>query len=86
MKLAEVTKPLSRDAKEKLLVSAVRRLIRCDKSRNKNLQQKIITTLASSFNSTVRETILTHLLSDLRSNVDTALAWLFEEYSITQVS
>ncbi|XP_066261627.1 symplekin [Euwallacea similis] len=84
LKLADVTKPLMRDVKEKLLVSAVRRLLRCDKLKSKNLQQKIITTLASNFNPSVRETILTFLLSDLRSNVDTALAWLFEEYSITQ--
>ncbi|CAG9771248.1 unnamed protein product [Ceutorhynchus assimilis] len=84
LKLAEVTKPLSKDVKEKLLVSAVRRLLLCDKSKSKALQQKIITTLASNFNAAVRETVLTFLLGDLRNNVDTALAWLFEEYSIIQ--
>lgn len=33
----------------------------------------------------MRDTVLAYLMSDLRSNVDTALAWLFEEYSIMQV-
>ncbi|KAH1013541.1 hypothetical protein HUJ04_002523 [Dendroctonus ponderosae] len=84
LKLSEITKPLDRDVKENLLVLAVKRLIRCDKFKNKALQQKLITTFASNFHSGVREAILTHILTDLRSNVDTALAWLFEEYSITQ--
>lgn len=84
LKLAEITKPLLKETKEKLLVSSVKRLLQCDKMKSKNLQQKIITTLASNFSASVREAILTHLLSDLRSNLDSALAWLYEEYSITQ--
>ncbi|KAL1491323.1 hypothetical protein ABEB36_011936 [Hypothenemus hampei] len=84
LKLSEVTKPFQRDVKERLLVSSVKRLLNCEKIRNKNLQQKIITTLASNFSSSVREAILAHIVGDLRSNIDTALAWLFDEYSITQ--
>ncbi|KAF7266373.1 hypothetical protein GWI33_020398 [Rhynchophorus ferrugineus] len=84
LKLAEITKPLSKDTKDHLLISSVNRLLRCDKAKNKGLYQKIIITLASNFNSSVRETILSYLRGDLRSNIDTALAWLFEEYSIMQ--
>ncbi|XP_030752389.1 symplekin [Sitophilus oryzae] len=84
LKLAEITKPLPKDTKESLLVSSVNRLLGCDKAKIKGLNQKIIITLASNFSSPVREAILTYLLSDLRSNIDTALAWLFEEYSIMQ--
>ncbi|XP_060516392.1 symplekin [Cylas formicarius] len=84
LKLTEVTKPLPKDIKEKLLVGSVKRLLLIDKTKSNGLHQKIITTLASSFTATVRETILTYLLSDLRSNIDTVLAWLFEEYSIMQ--
>ncbi|KAK9711256.1 hypothetical protein QE152_g25607 [Popillia japonica] len=48
------------------------------------LRQKIIITVASTFNDAVREHILTFLLCDLRSHLDLALAWLYEEYSIMQ--
>lgn len=85
LKLSEITKPLPKDAKEKLLIGSVKRMLKPHQSANKLLHQKIITTLATSFNYTVRDTILTHILNDLRSTIDIALAWLFEEYSIMQV-
>lgn len=71
--------------KEKLLVSSVQRMLKPHQSANKLLHQKIITTLATSFSFSVRDAILSHILSDLRSTIDIALAWLFEEYSIMQV-
>lgn len=60
-------------------------MLKPHQSANKLLHQKIITTLATSFNYTVRDTILTYILNDLRTTIDIALAWLFEEYSIMQV-
>lgn len=85
MKLSEITKPIEKDVKQRLLISSVNRLLYHDKSQNKLLHQKIVTTLATCFNKSVRDTVLAYLMSDLRCNVDTALAWLFEEYSIMQV-
>lgn len=72
--------------KEKLLVGAVQRVLKPHQSASKLLHQKIITTLATNFNLSVRDVILTYILNDLRSTIDVALAWLFEEYSIMQVS
>ncbi|CAG9859181.1 unnamed protein product [Phyllotreta striolata] len=84
LKLAEITKPLEKDLKEKLLLKAVERMLVPHNSADKILHQKIITTLATCFCPAVKEKILLFLLNDLRSNVDVALAWLFEEYSIMQ--
>ncbi|KAJ8940017.1 hypothetical protein NQ314_010848 [Rhamnusium bicolor] len=84
LKLSEITKPLEKDVKERLLVSSVKRLLYSDKPASKLLHQKVVTTLATCFSKVVRDAVLTFLLSDLRSNVNTALAWLFDEYSIMQ--
>lgn len=84
LKLSEITKPIQKDSKENLLILSLRRLLTCDQTKNKNLHQKIITTLATSFCPIVKETIITYLISDLRNHIDIALAWLFEEYSIMQ--
>lgn len=85
LKLTEITKPLEKNSKEKLLLGAVERMLLADKAGTGQLRQKIVVTLASSFNESVRTTVLSFLLSDLRTHLDTALAWLFEEYSIMQV-
>lgn len=85
LKLAEITKPLDKSTKENLLLGAVKRILTCDKRSPLPLCQKIIITVASTFNDAVREEILTFLLCDLRSHLDLALAWLYEEYSIMQV-
>lgn len=84
LKLAEITKPIDRDLKEKLMLKAVERILIPHNSTNKMLHQKIMTTLSTCFSTAVRDRILLFLLNDLRSYVDVALAWLFEEYSIMQ--
>lgn len=84
LKLSEITKPLEKDVKEKLLIGSINRLLKADKTADRSLYQKLITTVAACFSPTVRQTVLTFLLSDLRTHVDLALAWLFEEYSILQ--
>jgi symplekin len=84
LKLSEITKPLEKETKEKLLIGSINRLLTADKTAAKCLYQKLITTIAACFSPTVRQTVLTFLLSDLRTHVDLALAWLFEEYGILQ--
>lgn len=84
LKLNEVTKPLDKATKQTLLVGSIKRLLQSDKKINAPLRQKIITTVAASFSEGVRTSVLTHLLFDLKSNLDLALSWLYEEYSIMQ--
>ncbi|KAF5307789.1 hypothetical protein FQR65_LT06661 [Abscondita terminalis] len=84
LKLAEITKPLEKSLKENLMLSAVQRVLTSNKISNGSLRQKVVVTLAASFSEGVRSTILSYLVSDLRSNLDMALGWLFEEYSIMQ--
>lgn len=48
------------------------------------MQNKIITTLAATFSDVVRESILEHVVNDLKTSMDIALGWLYEEYSIMQ--
>lgn len=85
LKLTEITKPLPKDTKEILLLRAIKKLLVANKTSTQNLHEKIVTTLATTFCKHVREHILTFLLTDLRSHVNVALAWLYEEYSIMQV-
>lgn len=84
LKLPEITKPLPKDSKEILLLGSVQKLLLSEKTGSPVLREKVITTLAATFGKSVRESILTYLLTDLRSNVNVALTWLYEEYSIMQ--
>lgn len=86
LKLAEITRPLDKKENEQLLVSAVKRLLNGDKEGAIPLRQKIVTTVAANFSSVVRESIQAFLLVDLKTNLDLALSWLYEEYSIMQVN
>lgn len=85
MKLENTIKPLDKDVKENMLIRAVKRLLSSKHILNPKLQQKIVSTLAACFCPLVKETIITFLINDLRANIDIALAWVFEEYSIMQV-
>ncbi|KAK4880146.1 hypothetical protein RN001_008292 [Aquatica leii] len=84
LKLSEITKPLEKTTKENLMLSAVQRILTSDKATSNLLRQKVVVTLAASFSESVRSTVLAFLVSDLRSHLDVALGWLFEEYSIMQ--
>ncbi|CAH0557110.1 unnamed protein product [Brassicogethes aeneus] len=84
LKLSEITKPMDKETKENLLIASVKRMLLSEKFALKSVYQKVVTTFAASFSPVVRDTVLSHLLADLRSNVDLALSLLFEEYSIMQ--
>lgn len=84
IKYMESLKPMDLDIKERILIDTVKRVLKPHQSTNKQLHQKIITMMATSFNMSVRDAILSFLVADLRTHVDIALAWLFEEYSIMQ--
>ncbi|KAF5275676.1 hypothetical protein FQA39_LY06788 [Lamprigera yunnana] len=84
LKLNEITRPLEKNTKEHLMLSAVHRVLTSDPTSNNLLRQKVVVTLAAAFSENVRSTVLSFLASDLRTNLDIALAWLFQEYSIMQ--
>lgn len=88
LKLSEITRPLKREVREQMLTNAVKRVLHAEKAASKTgvalTRFKIITTLAATFSAPVRQSVLNFLLSDLRSHMDLALAWLYEEYSIMQ--
>ncbi|KAH0548751.1 symplekin [Cotesia glomerata] len=88
LKLAEVTKPMSRDAKEKMLLMAVNRILRAEKSAIfggvASARSKILTTLAATFKPHIREAVLRYISEDIRTRLDLALSWLYEEFALLQ--
>lgn len=88
LKLDEITKPLARVKKESLLVHAVARILnserKCIAGGVSNERKKILTILAATFTSNVRDSIMKYIFSDLDSRFDLAESWLFEEYSLLQ--
>lgn len=88
LKLQEVTKPMSRAIKEKFLLDAVMRILRAERASIVGgvaiKRRKILTVMAATFTGSVRETIIEFIMKDLRSRIDLAFSWLFEEYSLFQ--
>lgn len=88
LKLSEITKPLPNRVRDQMLIDTVKRVLQAEKYLVKvgvtHTRHKIVTTFASMFSSAVQEVILHFLLEDLRSHMDLALAWLYEEYSRMQ--
>ncbi|KAK3928171.1 Symplekin [Frankliniella fusca] len=90
LKLAEITRPLSQEMKTKMCLSAVKRILNAEKTAVfggvNAIRNKIIVTLASTYNSDVRGDILQFVVDDLQNRLDLELAisWLYEEYSQMQ--
>ncbi|XP_077293057.1 symplekin scaffold protein [Arctopsyche grandis] len=88
IKLHEVTKPLSREVREKLINGAVERVLRAERPAQEGgataSRMKMLATFAVSFGDQVRETILSFILDDIASRIDLALSWLYEEYCFIQ--
>lgn len=88
LQLQEITKPMPRVKKESFLVQAVARILNAEKKSVVGgvceQRQKILTVLAATFTPSVRESIITYILYDLKNRTDLAFAWLFEEYSLLQ--
>ncbi|KAG7207725.1 hypothetical protein KM043_009341 [Ampulex compressa] len=88
LKLSEVTKPLSKEVKERMLLMAVNRILLCEKTAVFGgvaaVRSKILTTLAATFNPYIKEAVLRYITDDMRSRLDLALGWLYEEYALLQ--
>ena len=88
LKLSEITKPLPKETKEKMLLMSVNRILRAEKSAVQGgvaaVRSKILTTLATTFNPYIKETILRYITDDMRTRLELALGWLYEEYALLQ--
>lgn len=88
LKLQEITKPLSKQLKEKFLIDAVKRILRAEKAcfngGVSQIYRKILIALGSSPTSNIREMILEFIFQDSKTQMDFAFSWLYEEYSILQ--
>ncbi|XP_023289032.1 symplekin [Orussus abietinus] len=88
LKLSEVTKPLSKEMKEKMLLMAVNRILFAEKVAILGgvapVRSKILTTLAATFNPYIKESVLRYITDDMRTRLDLALGWLYEEYALLQ--
>lgn len=88
LKLTEVTKPLSKETKERMLLMAVNRILLSEKTAVLGgvaaIRSKILTTLAATFNPYIKEAVLRYITDDMRNRLDLALGWLYEEYALLQ--
>ncbi|XP_013162080.1 PREDICTED: symplekin isoform X2 [Papilio xuthus] len=88
LKLQELTRPIPKDIKEKLMLQAVERILRAEQDciigGAEQIRTKFITIFASSYTSDIRELVLHYILEDPVNRIDLALSWLYEEYSIMQ--
>ncbi|XP_045536785.1 symplekin [Papilio machaon] len=88
LKLQELTRPIPKDIKEKLMLQAVERILRAEQDciigGAEQIRSKFITIFASSYTSDIRELVLNYILEDPVKRIDLALSWLYEEYSIMQ--
>ncbi|KAH8383214.1 hypothetical protein KR009_007345 [Drosophila setifemur] len=88
LKLQEITKPFSRNLKEKFLTEAVRRILnserQCIKGGVASRRRKLVTVIAATFPDNVRYGIMEFIMEDVKQRIDLAFSWLFEEYSLLQ--
>ena len=88
LKLSEVTKPLSVETRQAMVLAAVKRILGAEKSAVvggvPGLRNKIISTLAASLSMEIKTALLEFIFQDLSSRADLAFSWLFEEYCVYQ--
>ncbi|KAL1458884.1 hypothetical protein MTO96_043393 [Rhipicephalus appendiculatus] len=90
LNLSDITRPLSDEEMTQMLVCTVRRILDAGReSRALNtsispVQVKILAGLATQFGGEISAMLKGYILEDLRSHVDIALAWLYEEYAQLQ--
>ncbi|XP_067615058.1 symplekin [Eurosta solidaginis] len=88
LKLQEVTKPFSRQLKEKFLLEAVKRILqserRCIVGGVSAKRRKLLTVMAATFPDKVRYFIFDFIMLDVRQRIDLAFSWLYEEYCLLQ--
>lgn len=87
LNLAEITKPLSDEEMEQMLVLTVRRILKAGRIHTSGIpvvQVKILAGLATQFGGEISAMLRDYILEDPRLHADVALAWLYEEYAQLQ--
>lgn len=88
LKLQEITRPIPKEIKEKLVLQAVGRILRAETDAAiggaANIRAKFITLFASSYTPELRDLVLNYILDDPANRIDLAISWLYEEYAFMQ--
>ncbi|XP_075976917.1 symplekin scaffold protein [Anticarsia gemmatalis] len=88
LKLQEITRPIPKEIKEKLVLQAVTRILNAEKEAAiggaANIRAKFITLFASSYTPELRDLVLNYILDDPADRIDLAISWLYEEYAFMQ--
>lgn len=88
LKLQEITKPLSKEVKERCLLDCVQRVLKAEKvsivGGVSAQHRRILIVLGSGMNAPIREMITKFVFEDAKTRIDFAFAWLYEEYAIAQ--
>lgn len=88
LKLQEITRPIPKEIKEKLILQAVSRILSAETEAAiggaANIRAKFITLFASSYTPELRDLVLNYILEDPVNRIDLALSWLYEEYAFMQ--
>ncbi|KAJ8719394.1 hypothetical protein PYW08_011569 [Mythimna loreyi] len=88
LKLQEITRPIPKEIKERLIIQAVERILKAETEAAiggaAQIRAKFITIFASSYTPELRELVLNYILDDPANRIDLALSWLYEEYAFMQ--
>ncbi|KAI5646227.1 symplekin [Phthorimaea operculella] len=88
LKLQEITRPIPKEIKEKLMIRAVHRILRAEKDAAiggaAQIRAKFISIFASSYTPEIRDLVLNYILEDPADRIDLAMNWLYEEYAFMQ--
>ncbi|VVD01256.1 unnamed protein product [Leptidea sinapis] len=88
LKLQEITRPIPKEIKERLMIQAVARILHAEKDAAiggaAQIRAKLIAIFASGFTADIRELVLNYILEDPVSRIDLGLQWLYEEYAFMQ--
>ncbi|XP_057254317.1 symplekin-like, partial [Pezoporus wallicus] len=84
-RLPDVLKPLTETQVEKLKLGAVKRILRAERavacSGAAQARVKILASLVTHLEVPLKSEVLAFILEDVRSRLDLAFAWLFQEYN-----
>ncbi|KAL4715815.1 hypothetical protein ACJJTC_006394 [Scirpophaga incertulas] len=88
LKLQEITRPIPKEIKERLLLQAVGRILRAEKESAiggaAQIRTKFISIFASSYTPEIRDLVQNYILEDPMNRIELGLSWLFEEYAFMQ--
>ncbi|XP_041352693.1 symplekin-like [Gigantopelta aegis] len=87
-KLASVTKPLEEDQLSEMTISTIQRIFNSDKIATlgnvPGARVKILSSLTAQFGGDLKSVMLQYVMDDLRSRMDLAFSWLYQEYANCQ--